>query len=142
VTGAAFWQRLSQGIEVVCVGELRGALLAHSTLGCPGVSTLLGNLCHTIEGHSSLHKVRRPEAARGRLGRWVLSIGVAATLFTLCRTSRCGLIRRFARGIRHECRSPQPACEPYYSFDLRCARPNPLLALRSPKTLSAAQGHS
>lgn len=64
VTGAAFWLRLGQGVEAVCVGELRGALLAHSLLGCPGVATLLGNLCHTVnEGHVPMKQVRR--AGRG-----------------------------------------------------------------------------
>lgn len=58
VTGCAFWRRLRVGIEVVCVGELRGALMAHSALGCPGVSTLLANLCHTVEeAHVPLAKV-------------------------------------------------------------------------------------
>jgi hypothetical protein len=44
---------------VICIGELRGALLAHSALGCPGVSTLLANLCSTIgDEHASLEQVR------------------------------------------------------------------------------------
>jgi hypothetical protein len=59
VTGTAFWRRLSAGIEIICVGEMRGALLAHSALGCPGVSTLLGNLsCTMDETHTTLGKVR------------------------------------------------------------------------------------
>jgi hypothetical protein len=72
VTGAAFWRRLSAGIEVICVGELRGALLAHSALGCPGVSTLLANLCSTIgDEHSSLRQVGLHSCGSGRRrGGW------------------------------------------------------------------------
>jgi hypothetical protein len=61
VAGTAFWRRLSAGIEIICIGEMRGALLAHSALGCPGVSTLLGNLCSTMdETHHVLSKVGGP----------------------------------------------------------------------------------
>lgn len=68
VTGAAFWRRLAQGVEVLCVDAARGAVMAHSALGCPGVATLLGNLIET-EDDGDVTMERVGASTRGRAHR-------------------------------------------------------------------------
>jgi hypothetical protein len=57
--GAPFWRRFSVAMHVLCLGELRHALMAHSCLGVPGIITLLSNLSVTSDFEvENLEKVR------------------------------------------------------------------------------------
>eukprot|EP00775_Hariotina_reticulata_P006540 gene6540-6766_t len=42
--GCHFWKRFGESIHVLCLAELKHALMAHSVVGVPGVITLLSNL--------------------------------------------------------------------------------------------------
>jgi hypothetical protein len=58
-SGAPFWRRFAARMHVLCLGELRHALMAHSCVGVPGVISLLSNLCVTSDFEvENLEKVR------------------------------------------------------------------------------------
>jgi hypothetical protein len=57
--GAPFWRRFAAQMHVLCLGELRHALMAHSCVGVPGIISLLSNLCVTSDFEvENLEKVR------------------------------------------------------------------------------------
>jgi hypothetical protein len=56
----AFWTRLCRGLTIVCTSELQQALLGHSCMACPGIATLVSNLCHNISLHGMEIQEVRP----------------------------------------------------------------------------------
>jgi len=57
--GGHFWKRFGESIHVLCLGELKHALMAHSVVGAPGAITLLSNLVTSADfGTEAMWKVR------------------------------------------------------------------------------------
>jgi hypothetical protein len=48
-TGTAFWQEYSGSIHVLCLSEVKYAMMAQSVVGVPGAITLLCNLSTTVD---------------------------------------------------------------------------------------------
>jgi hypothetical protein len=48
-TGTAFWQEYSGSIHVLCLSEIKYAMMAQSVVGVPGAMTLLCNLSTTVD---------------------------------------------------------------------------------------------
>jgi len=48
-SGCAFWQEFSASIHVMCLAEIKYAMMAQSVVGVPGVMTLLCNLSTTVD---------------------------------------------------------------------------------------------
>jgi hypothetical protein len=48
-TGTAFWEEFSGSIHLLCLSEIKYAMMAQSVVGVPGVMTLLCNLSTTVD---------------------------------------------------------------------------------------------
>eukprot|EP00879_Flechtneria_rotunda_P021712 GHRR01022893.1.p1 GENE.GHRR01022893.1~~GHRR01022893.1.p1 ORF type:complete len:313 (+),score=70.59 GHRR01022893.1:135-941(+) len=67
-TGCLFWKRFGQNLHVICLGEIKHALMAHTLVGCPGVLALISNLCGTAGFSESLSQVGDAPDCRGNAG--------------------------------------------------------------------------
>lgn len=57
-TGAIFWHHYGRSMRVMCLSDVKHAMMAHTLLGVPGVMTLLSNLSSTADyGPDDLGKV-------------------------------------------------------------------------------------
>eukprot|EP00878_Enallax_costatus_P004556 GHUV01004797.1.p1 GENE.GHUV01004797.1~~GHUV01004797.1.p1 ORF type:complete len:827 (+),score=239.90 GHUV01004797.1:555-3035(+) len=48
-TGAAYWRKYGHAMRVMCLSDLKHAMMAHTLLGVPGLMTLLTNLSTTAD---------------------------------------------------------------------------------------------
>lgn len=48
-TGATYWRKYGHSLRVMCLSDLKHAMMAHTLLGVPGVMTLLSNLSTTAD---------------------------------------------------------------------------------------------
>lgn len=61
-TGCHFWQEFSNCVYVMCLSEIKYALMAQSVVGVPGVMTLLCNLSTTVNLETDAGEVEKVRA--------------------------------------------------------------------------------
>jgi hypothetical protein len=89
-SGAPFWRRFAARMHVLCLGELRHALMAHSCVGVPGVITLLSNLCVTSDFEvETLEKVRCRVRTHSGFFQFLQLLRMGATHFVSTYTAAC-----------------------------------------------------
>lgn len=79
-TGTAFWQEFSGSIHVLCLSEIKYAMMAQSAVGVPGAITLLCNLSTTVDfGVSSAEEMEA-------LPPWLRDymVGASQEVYQLC----------------------------------------------------------
>lgn len=60
-----FWRMFGSSIHVLCLAEIKHAMMSHSVVGVPGTMTLLCNLSTTVDlGPDTHSQVRRQQGMR------------------------------------------------------------------------------
>lgn len=62
-TGCHFWQEFSACVYVMCLSEIKYALMAQSVVGVPGVMTLLCNLSTTVNLGTDTEEIEKASTA-------------------------------------------------------------------------------